>query len=77
MSRKRAADAHTGPTLRVLIAETPPDYTIDGTDVGALRVGGEYDLPANIAEVLLALQIAVMPLGQGLPVQPPASRSIQ
>lgn len=64
--------------MRVLIAETPPDYTIDGTNVGALQVGGEYDLPTNIAEVLLALQIAVMPLGgHNRPLQPRASRSIQ
>lgn len=62
--------------MRVLIAETPPDYTIDGTRVGDLKVGGEYDLPIAIAEVLLALQIAVLPTGAGT-LQARAPRSIQ
>ncbi len=63
--------------MRVLIAETPPDYTIDGMDVGALQVGGEYELPTAIADVLLALQIAVLPLGREHPLQARAPRSIQ
>ncbi len=77
MTMRRVGGAEKLSTIRVLIAETPPDYTIDGTPVGELKVGGEYDLPSNIAEVLLALQIAVLPLGSGGRLQSAAPRSIQ
>ncbi len=73
---KRDAGPASGPTLRVLIVETPPDYTIDGTAVGELKVGGEYELARNIAEVLLALQVAVLPIGPSPTVQPSVPRRI-
>jgi hypothetical protein len=58
-------------TTRVRFIEQPPAYTIDGAPLDDYAVGGVYDVPSNIASIVIGMGLAIV-ASANEPLSPPA-----